>query len=138
MTPNPRTILREATVHEAAEIMRIEDVGSVPVVDTDGILVGMITDRDIVVRVVAADKDPAATRVEDIATKDVSPAYADESLDEALQQMAQRQVRRLPVIEDDRVVGILAQADVAHEAKDKKAGRLVEEISQPGEESRER
>ena len=96
----------------------------------------MITDRDIVLRVVAAGRDPAATTVADVATRNVSPAYPDESLDEALQQMAHRQVRRLPVIEDDRVVGILAQADVAQEVKDKKAGQLVEEISQPSVDTR--
>jgi CBS-domain-containing membrane protein len=69
-----------------------------------------------------------------VATREISPAHPDESLDEALLQMADRQVRRLPVIEADRVVvGILAQADVAQEARAKKAGQLVEEISQPSD-----
>jgi CBS domain-containing protein len=131
MTANPRTVQWRASVLEAAKAMEEEDVGSIPVVDSDGLLVGMITDRDIVLRVVAAGREPGSTAVEDVATRDVSPTYADESLDEALQQMAHHQVRRLPVIEDDRVVGILAQADVAQEAKDKKAGQLVEEISHP-------
>jgi CBS domain-containing protein len=131
MTANPRTLRVGATVLDAARAMEEEDVGSIPVVDADGILFGVITDRDIVLRVVAAGRDPAATSIDAVATRDVSPAYPDESLDEALQQMAQRQVRRLPVIEDDRVVGLLAQADVAQEVKDKKAGQLVEEISQP-------
>ena len=131
MTPNPRTVSEQDSVVEAAQIMEQEDVGSVPVVDVDAILTGMITDRDIAIRVVAAGKTPASTQVGEIATKDVSPAYPDEPLDEALEQMAYRQVRRLPVIEDDRVVGILAQADVVHEVRDKKAGHLVEEISQP-------
>jgi len=131
MTANPRTLPLEASVLDAARAMEAEDVGSIPVVDVDHVLYGMITDRDIVLRVVAAGKDPAATTVDAVATTSVSPAYPDESLDEALQQMAHWQVRRLPVIEDDRVVGILAQADVAQEAKDKKAGQLVEEISQP-------
>jgi CBS domain-containing protein len=67
--------------------------------------------------------------VGDIATTTVSPAYPNEPLDDALEQMAYRQVRRLPVIEDDRVVGMLAQADMVHELKDKQAGRLVDEIS---------
>jgi CBS domain-containing protein len=132
MTANPRTLRVGATVLAAARAMEEEDVGSIPVVDADGILFGVITDRDIVLRVVAAGRNPAATSIDAVATRDVSPAYPEESLDEALQQMAQRQVRRLPVIEDDRVVGILAQADVAQEVKDKKAGQLVEEISQPG------
>ena len=131
MTPNPRTVALGDSVVEAAQIMEKEDVGSVPVVDADNILVGMITDRDIALRVVAAGRDPRSTTAGEVATKQVSPAYPDEPLDEALEQMASLQVRRLPVIEDDRVVGILAQADVVHEVRDKKAGHLVEEISLP-------
>jgi CBS domain-containing protein len=130
MTVNPRTVSLNDSVVEAAHIMEQEDVGSVPVVDTDNVLVGMITDRDITLRVVAAGKDPLSTAAGEVATRQVSPAYPDESLDEALEQMAHRQVRRLPVIEDDRVVGILAQADVVHEVKDKKIGQLIEEISE--------
>jgi CBS domain-containing protein len=134
MTAQPRTLRVGASVLDAARAMEEEDVGSIPVVETGEILVGMITDRDIVLRVVAAGKDPAATPVESVATREISPAHPDESLDEALLQMADRQVRRLPVIEADRVVvGILAQADVAQEARAKKAGQLVEEISQPSD-----
>jgi CBS domain-containing protein len=129
MTANPRTVPLDASAFEAAKAMADEDVGSIPVVDGDGILAGIVTDRDIAVRVVAAGRDPASTAVREIATTDVIPAYPDEPLDEALVSMAHRQVRRLPVIEDDRVVGILAQADVAQEAKEKRTGRLVEEIS---------
>ena len=91
----------------------------------------MVTDRDIALRVVAEGRDPQTTPVGEIATTQVSPAYPDESLNEALEQMAYRRVRRLPVIDNDRVVGILAQADVVLEVPDKKAGHLVEEISQP-------
>ena len=131
MTPNPRTVALGDSVVEAAQIMEKEDVGSVPVVDADNILVGMITDRDIALRVVAAGRDPRSTTAGEVATKQVSPAYPDLPLDEALELMAYLQVRRLPVIEDDRVIGILAQADVVHEVKDKKAGHLVEEISLP-------
>ena len=130
MTVNPRTVNLSDSVVDAAHIMEEENVGSVPVVDTDNVLVGMITDRDIALRVVAAGRDPRSTAAGEVATTQVSPAYPDEPLDEALEQMAYRQVRRLPVIEDDRVVGILAQADVVHEVKDKKAGHLIEEISE--------
>lgn len=131
MTANPRTIDRNRLVVEAAKMMAEEDVGAIPVVDHDQILLGMITDRDIALRVVAEGRDPQTTPVGEIATTQVSPAYPDESLDEALEQMAYRRVRRLPVIDNDRVVGILAQADVVLEVADKKAGHLVEEISQP-------
>jgi CBS domain-containing protein len=129
MTPNPRTVVQDMPVVDAARIMEEADVGSVPVVDSDQILLGMVTDRDIAIRVVAAGRDPRSTTVGEIATTNVSPAYLDEPLDEALDQMAYRQVRRLPVIDDDRVVGILAQADMVHELKDKQAGKLVDEIS---------
>jgi len=129
MTTNPRTVQRDASVMEAARIMEQADVGSIPVVDTAEILVGMVTDRDIAIRAVAAGLDPRQTKVGDIATENISPAYPDEPLDEALEQMAYRQVRRLPVIEDDRVVGILAQADMVHELKAKDAGKLVDQIS---------
>jgi CBS domain-containing protein len=130
MTVNPRTVGLSDLVVDAAQIMEEEDVGSVPVVGDDNVLAGMITDRDIVLRVVAAGRDPRSTTAGEVATKHISPAYPDETLDVALEQMAHRQVRRLPVIEDDRVVGILAQADVVHEVKDKKAGQLIEEISE--------
>ena len=133
MTPNPRTVGESDTVVEAAHIMEADDIGSIPVVDRDQILLGMITDREIALRVVGAGRDPRTTTVGDVATKQVSPAYPDEPLDEALEMMAYRQVRRLPVIEDDRVIGILAQADVVHEVKDKRAGHLIEEISQDRE-----
>ena len=131
MTVNPRTIGTQQSAVDAARIMADEDVGSVPVVRDDQVLVGMVTDRDITLRVIAQGRDPLTTRVEEIATTDVSPAFPDEPLDEALEQMAFYKVRRLPVVEDERVVGILSQADVVHEVKDKVAGQLVEEISQP-------
>src|SRR5690349_6893646 len=102
MTANPRTLLLGTSVREAARIMEAEDVGSIPVVDREGILAGVITDRDIVLRVVAAGKEPDSTIIDEVATRDVVPAYPEEPLDEALMQMAHLQVRRLPVIEDDR------------------------------------
>jgi len=129
MTTNPRTVQRDASVKDAARMMDQADVGAIPVVDQDEILLGMVTDRDIAIRVVAAGLDPGMTRVGEIATNNVSPAYPDEPLDEALEQMAYRQVRRLPVIDNDRVVGILAQADMVHELKAKHAARLVDQIS---------
>jgi CBS domain-containing protein len=134
MTSNPRTALQDDTVLAAARILEQEDVGSLPVVDADGVLSGMLTDRDIAIRVVAAGKDPATTKVDEVASKHIGCVYPEDDLDEALDLMAYRRVRRLPVVEDDRVVGILAQADVVLEVKDKKAGHLLEEISQPVQE----
>jgi CBS domain-containing protein len=132
MTTNPSSVSRQASASDVAKIMLEEDVGSVPVAD-DGYLVGIVTDRDITLRVVAAGRDPLTTTVEEIATPDPHYASPDESVDEAYERMAIWRVRRLPVVEGDRLVGMLAQADMVHELKDKKAGQLVDEISQPGQ-----
>jgi CBS domain-containing protein len=135
MTSDPRVVSRTASVIDAATIMREQDVGSVPVVGDLGELVGIVTDRDIAVRVVAAGRDPKQTHVADVATGDPHCVEPDESLDDAYERMATWRVRRLPVVDGDRVVGMLAQADVVHELKDKKAGQLVDEISQAGQPS---
>ena len=115
---------------DAAEIMKGEDVGSVPVVE-DGRLVGIVTDRDIVIRAVAERRDLQAVRVDEIASRDLVTVEAEQDLDEALALMARHQVRRLPVVEEEQPVGMLAQADVALEVKEKKVGETVEEISKP-------
>jgi CBS domain-containing protein len=110
--------------------MKSEDVGSLPVVD-DGHLVDVLTDRDIVVRAVAEGVDPNAIVVGDVASRGLVTVDPEQDLDEALALMARHQVRRLPVVEQDRLVGIVAQADVAHGVKAKQAGEVVEEISKP-------
>jgi CBS domain-containing protein len=130
MTTDPRSITPRDVVIEAARLMRDEDIGSLPVTE-EGRLVGMLTDRDIAVRVVAEGRSPNSTTVGEVLSPDPVAAGPDQDLDEALHLMAQHQVRRLPVVEDDRLVGILAQADVALEEKEKKIGELVESISQP-------
>jgi CBS domain-containing protein len=117
-----------ATVADAAKLMAQEDVGPVPIVE-DGRLVGIVTDRDIVVRVVAEGRDPNATTVNEIASTELVTVSPDDDLDEALNLLAEHQVRRLPVVEGDRLVGIVAQADIARLGKDKKTGEVVEEIS---------
>jgi CBS domain-containing protein len=130
MTTDPRSITPRDAVVEAARLMRDEDIGSLPVVE-EGRLVGMLTDRDIAVRVVAEGRSSDSTTVGEVLSPDPVAARPDQDLDEALHLMAQHQVRRLPVVEEDRLVGILAQADVALEEKEKKIGELVESISQP-------
>jgi CBS domain-containing protein len=129
MTSRPTSITSDAMVVEAARRMLSEDVGSLPVVDGDD-LVGMITDRDVVLKVVAKDLDPSKVPVSDACSESPVTAQADESLDDALAKMAKEQVRRLPVVTDGRLVGILAQADVARAANPESTGRLVEEISE--------
>jgi CBS domain-containing protein len=128
MTRDVRACEPNATVADAAKVMAQEDVGPVPIVE-DGRLVGIVTDRDIVVRVVAEGRDPNATTVKEIASTDLVTVSPGDDLDEVLNLLAERQVRRLPVVEGDRLVGIVAQADVARLGKDKKTGEVVEEIS---------
>jgi CBS domain-containing protein len=129
MTENPRAIGRDSTVVEAAKIMRSEDVGIVPIVDDDK-LVGTLTDRDIAIRVVAEGKDPNTTKAEEVASREIVTIDPQQDLDEALRLMARHQVRRLPVVEEDgKLVGIVAQADIAQHATDEQTGELVEEIS---------
>jgi CBS domain-containing protein len=130
MTSYPRTVDASTSVATAARIMRDEDVGSVPVVEGD-ILTGMLTDRDIVLRVVAEGKDPESTRAGDVASREIVTIDPQGSLDEAIRLMERNQIRRLPVTEEDgRLVGILAQADVARHADERDAGEMVEKISQ--------
>jgi CBS domain-containing protein len=128
MTQSPSTISTDATVVEAARTMTSENVGSLPVVDGDE-LVGIVTDRDLVTNVVAKDLDPNKVSVADVCSGTPVVASPDEPLDTALQRMAAEQVRRLPVVENGRLVGILAQADVAKTARPEDTGQMVEEIS---------
>jgi CBS domain-containing protein len=119
----------DTPISEAASLMESENVGSLPVLEGEE-LAGMITDRDIVVRAVAKGKDPRGMPVREVASRELVTVYAEEDLSNALTKMASEQVRRLPVVdEDNRLVGILAQADVALEAKEKTVGEMVEEIS---------
>ena len=130
MTKSPRTVRADATLVEAAKLMREEDTGVVPIVDGEN-LVGVVTDRDIAIRAVADGKDPQSTKVTDVASKDVVTVDPQQNLDEALRLMAQHQVRRLPVVEEDgRLVGIVAQADIARAGDDARTGEVVEQISQ--------
>jgi len=130
MTPGVETATPSQALRDAARMMKTGDYGSVPVVE-EGRLVGMLTDRDIVVRAVAEGLDASTARVGDIASRDPVTATPDQDLDEALTLMARNRVRRLPVVEDGMLVGVLTQADVALEAKEKKTGEVVQEISQP-------
>ena len=134
MTENPRSIGASASVVEAARLMRDEHIGSLPITD-DEELVGMITDRDITTRVVAEAADPKMTSVGDVVSRDLISVEPDEDLEEAVQLMASHQVRRLPVVENGRLVGIVAQADVALTLREneQRTGQLVEAISEPSE-----
>ena len=136
MTSNVRAAASTESLADAAQMMKEEDVGSVPVVEDDR-LIGILTDRDIIVRAVAERVDPQSISVGDVASRELVTVEPDQDLDEALSLMARHRVRRLPVVADGRLVGILAQADVAIEAKEKNAGEMLEEISQPTSTPRE-
>lgn len=136
MTAGVRTVSGSQSLSDAAEVMRGEDVGSVPVVE-EGRLAGIITDRDIVTRAVAERRDPQTVKVDEVTSRELVTVEPDQDLDEALALMARHQVRRLPVVEEGRLVGMLAQADVALEAKEKKVGETIEEISKTTSTERE-
>ena len=136
MTSNPKSVEPSTPVQQVATLMRDEDVGPIPIVE-NGTVTAIVTDRDIVLNVVAEGKDPSSTTVGEIASRDLITVDPEQTLDEALRLMARHQVRRLPVVEEGRLVGMLAQADVALEAKEKKVGETVEEISKPSSTERE-
>ena len=134
MTRAVVTSTREATIMEVAQLMKEEDIGPVLIVDNEqnNTLVGIVTDRDIVLKVIAEGRDPKTMQVGDVMSKKLVTCRADDNVDVAMQSMAQFQLRRIPVVEDNmRLVGIIAQADVATRANEpEKTAEVVKEISQ--------
>jgi CBS domain-containing protein len=131
MTPSPATVRSSDPVAQAARLMLDEDVGSVPVVDEDTI-VGIITDRDIAIKVVAVGIDPETAAVSEFMSTNPVTARPDMSLREAAHLMAREQIRRLPVLEQNRLVGIVSLGDLAVErGAEAEAEEALEEISQP-------
>ncbi|HEY2219918.1 MAG TPA: CBS domain-containing protein [Gaiellaceae bacterium] len=129
MTRDPRTLTPESTVGEAARFMRDDDIGSLPLVEGTK-CIGTVTDRDIVVGVVA-ESLPLETPVREIAAKNLVTVDPHQPVDEAMRLMAEHQLRRLPVCDEDgRLVGIVAQADVARVASPEQTGETVAQISQ--------
>jgi CBS domain-containing protein len=129
MTRSPRTVDTGSSAVDAARLMRDEDVGLIPIVESDR-LVGTVTDRDIAVRVVAEGKSPEKTRVADVASRELVTIDPDQDVEEAMRLMAKHQVRRLPVVEEDgKLVGIVAQADIAKHVSAVQTGDVVEKIS---------
>jgi CBS domain-containing protein len=129
MTPNPRTVSPEEPIQNAARIMRDLDTGVVPVVE-NGRPLGLVTDRDIVVRAVAEDGQ-LSRPVREIVTGNVVTANPDMSTREAAELMSEHQVRRLPVVEGERLVGIVSIGDLAvKEGRDKRVGDTLQDISE--------
>jgi CBS domain-containing protein len=130
MSREVRTVSPETTIKEAARIMADADIGALPVAAGDR-LAGMVTDRDIAVRAIAIGKGPECT-VGEVMTHDVLYCHEDEDLGHISQNMAENQVRRLPVVDvDKRLVGIISLADIA-DARAAEAGKALEGITRPG------
>jgi CBS domain-containing protein len=129
MTANPRTLSPNDSIQSAARIMKEENAGSVPIVE-NGKLVGMVTDRDIVIRAVV-EGSPANRPVRDIASGNVISTTPGASIRDAEGLMSKHQVRRLPVVENERLVGIISLGDIAvKEGKDSRTGDTLENISE--------
>jgi CBS domain-containing protein len=129
MTPDAECVGENETVAEAASKLASLDVGAMPICGEDNRLKGMLTDRDIVTAVIAKGKDPESVKAGELGDGKPVTIGADDSLDEALRTMADKQVRRLPVIDGHELVGIVSQADIARNLPDEKTGDLVEAIS---------
>ena len=141
MTPLPTCCSPEHTAAEAAELMQRQDIGLVPVVDgTSSKLVGVLTDRDIAMKVVAAGLDPRATTVSDVMTTDPACCRPNEPVEAVVELMSKRQVRRVPIVDNaGAIVGIVSQADIATRlANAEETGQVVQAISEPTTVSRRR
>jgi CBS domain-containing protein len=135
MTREPACCQPTDTLVRVAETMKSEDVGAIPIVEgSSRQLVGMVTDRDIVVKALATGRSPEQTTVREVMTTDLVTCREDEEVSSAVSRMAERQVRRIPVVDrGGSLTGIIAQADVATRVhKDLTTGELVEAISEPG------
>jgi CBS domain-containing protein len=134
MTENLVFATPEDTVSDVAKLMKREDIGPVLIVDNERArtLVGIVTDRDLAIKVVAEGRDPQNTRVEEVMTRKLITCYADEDVENAMKSMAQYQLRRIPVVgENMKLVGIISQADVATRVDEpEKTAEVVREISQ--------
>lgn len=136
MTPNPEMIQSSDTVQKAAELMKDIDVGIVPVFEGDSV-VGMLTDRDITVRLVAEGKDPTSAKAGDIMTKDVISCTEDTDAQEAAKIMEDKQIRRLLVTDSQgRVSGVVSLGDLAVSLSQETAGEVIKEVSQPSKPER--
>ena len=132
MTTGPTTVDPNTTLSQVAQVMRDVDTGVVPVV-SGGLLMGLITDRDIVVRAIADGADPQTATAEQYLTRNPTTVEPDSTLQQAADLMQRDQIRRLPVVQGGELVGIVSIGDLAEEGKDKLVGDTLEEISTPSQ-----
>jgi CBS domain-containing protein len=137
MTPGVEVIAPDASIYEAAEKMSHRDIGPLPVCEGNR-LIGMLTDRDITVRAVAAGRDPVTTLVRDVMTPEVVYGFDDQEIADAARVMEQYQIRRLPVLNRSKqLVGIVALGDLAvHPGAQPMAAEVLEQVSEPGKSGR--
>lgn len=131
MTKDVAFVNPSTTVVEAAQLMQKHNVGSVPVCDQSGVI-GILTDRDIVVRNVAHSKDPGKTPVKDVMTIDITSVTPEADIKDVFRMMSSKQIRRLPVVQDNKLVGIVSIGDVATDAQqDVEISTMLADISSP-------
>ena len=135
MTKNPVCCLPSDTVSKVAELMKSKDIGPIPIIDNEQTrtLVGILTDRDLAVKIVADGRNPKSTKAEEVMTREVVTCHAEDDLQNALDAMSGHKLRRIPVIDNNsRIVGIIAQADVATRVDEpEETAAMVRGISQP-------
>lgn len=132
MTPNPATVSDKDSIRDVARIMKDEDTGVVPVCDSGKKIIGLVTDRDIVVRLIADGKDPMNARVNDVMTKSIRKVHENATVDDVLTLMSNSEIRRVPVVNrNDELVGIVSIGDISIETKERdKVGDALNEISE--------
>lgn len=132
MTENPACCAPETSLEDVARMMADQDCGEIPLLDERGRPLGVVTDRDITVRAVAQGRDPASTAAREVMTGSVITTTPDASLEDALTQMEENQIRRMPVVDENGVCcGMIAQADIARTAPGHETAELVRDVSQP-------
>ncbi len=131
MTKGTRFVAPDTPVIEAAGLMRVHDIGVVPVLE-EARIVGMLTDRDIVLQVVADGRDPKSTLVREVMSTGSISVFDDQEVDEAVRLMQRYQVRRLPVLDrSSKLVGIVSLGDIAVDVHAGLSGRVLKEVSEP-------
>ena len=131
MTRDPRTVPSDAPLTDVAKEMDQADTGAI-IVAEDGRFKGIVTDRDIVVRAIAAGKDPKSTTAGEIATTGTKTLTPDASIEDAIRLMREHAIRRIPIVEDDRAVGIVSLGDLATRNRDDRlSGEVLERVSEP-------
>ena len=132
MTKNPATAMPSSGLTEVAKLMRDCDCGAIPVVENDKV-VGVITDRDITIRVIADNKNPQDVKVGDVMSKQVYTAKENDDVRDVANQMEKHKVRRVPVVDEKgKCIGIVSQADIALNTTDHTTADLVQKVSEPG------